>query len=288
MCAAVQNDDKERFRKPSTMALAQAKSMAAQREKILVRHDFVTLAEVDSPAPGSRPPLARLVSTRGRGAEVALKTYLVLLWRCSGHPYMTEVSARQIAVLLDLEDPNGAGRRRVAAALQTLKRLDLVRVDARRGTTSAVFLLHESGSGVDYTPPTGRPGNRYFPVPATLFTGGIIHNLQAPGLAMLLLLLSAERGKPRVKVWWSVSRWEKEITLTRSTRAAGTRRLSDLGLVKVGRGLVENPKALSGERVRNTYRLTTKVHPAKKTAMTAGKRTTLKTPGVKKQPVAKP
>jgi len=58
VCAAVQNDDKERFRKPSTMALAQAKSMAAQREKILVRHDFVTLAEVDSPAPGSRPPLA--------------------------------------------------------------------------------------------------------------------------------------------------------------------------------------------------------------------------------------
>src|SRR5690625_1367449 len=59
-------------------------SAAGRRATTPVRKAFVRTANPESP-----PPLAQIVSTRGRGGAVPLKLYLGLIRRSSAEPYDT-------------------------------------------------------------------------------------------------------------------------------------------------------------------------------------------------------
>jgi len=222
-------------------------------------------AFVRNDEPDVDPPLARIVSTRGRGGGVALKLFLGLVRRSSAAPYSTHLSARRWANLLDLDDPAQLGARRVADALKRLEDLGLIEIEARRGEASEVTLLREDGSGGAYEPPssnarTGQrsnPENWYFQAPDGLWDG-YIQKLSAPGLAMLLILL-AEPASRADGVWWSVDNFPTWYGVRASMRARGTSELRELGLIRISKMKIDTPRGGNDDdrdRVRNLYVLT--------------------------------
>lgn len=251
-------------------ALSAAKTLASdsgRREEIPVRRLFVRNDD-----PEIQPPLARLVSTGGRGGAVPLKLYLALIWRCSAEPHSTDILARRWAALLGLEEPDTLGARRVTKALNLLEELRLVSLERRRGDSTVITLLHESGSGDPYSLPSTaytrsmtdaeRESNRYFKVPPALWTEGHVQSMSAPALAMLLVLL-AERNRDGRRTWWSTDRFPSLFSLSPTVRSKGTAELVERRLITVNKELVTSaPSAtFSRERVRHTYRLRGSARP---------------------------
>lgn len=223
-----------------------------RRSTTPVRKSFVR-----SVSPELAPPLARIVSTRGRGGAVPLKLFLGLVRRSSAAPYDTNISARRWASLLNLDAPNTLGARRIGAALGGLAALGLVDVQRSRGEASRVTLLREDGSGVAYSPPS-EPGQerRYLQMPDRLWKGDI-QQMSGSALAMLLILL-AEPSSRDDGMWWSVESFPAWYSISESMRARGTKELCELGLIKVTKRMLDTPRGGNGDqrdRVRNIYKL---------------------------------
>src|SRR5690625_2828720 len=192
---------------------------SGRREDTPIRKVFVRTDD------DSTPPLTQLVSTRGRGGDVAVKLYLALVWRCSAAPFDTDISARKWAALLDLDDPNHNGARRITAALKRLETLRLIRLEQRRGASSVVTLLDESGDGSKYelpstaytfAPENAKSKSRYFKVPLGLWMSGHLQEMSAAALSMLLVLL-AESPQPGRAIWWSTDRFPTQYGIGRAS-----------------------------------------------------------------------
>jgi hypothetical protein len=171
-----------------------------------------------------------------------------------------------------LDDPEGNGARRVASALKTLEGLQLVSVWRVPAEPNVVKLLDESGDGSAYSPPATeyarapkgdagdgqRSRNVYFKVSSRLWSEGRIQGLDAPALAMLLILL-AEQADLR-PVWWSTETFPQRYSISQKSRAAGTHQLVQRGLLRIDRqALSELPGQTSvfdRKRYRNVYKLT--------------------------------
>ncbi len=247
----------------SILSVEALRDSATRRAHIPLRITFVA-TDADEP-----PPLARLVSTQGRGGAVAVKLYLALVWRCSAPPFGTQISARKWAILLDLDDPGTRGARRVNAALRRLADMKLIELAERRGEASQIVLLDESASGSAYTLPSteyvkaGRQhADRYFRVPLTLWSSGHMQDMSAAAVAMLLATLEATR-QPHTSVWWSTTRFPKRYSISPAMRARGTRELVQRRLLLVTKQLVDqtSSKRFSNDRVRNTYLLINEAVP---------------------------
>lgn len=242
-------------------------SDSGRRDATPVRKSFVRVSKDASTGP---PPLSGLVARGGRGGGLIVKLYLALIWRSSGEPFTTDISARQWAALLALEDPNTKGARRIAKALKTLEENKLISLQARRGESSIVTLLDESGDESPYAlPSTAFSNDRldrdlYFKVPTTLWTTGLMQQMSSPALTMLLILLAERSGEAKhgekegKKVWWSTEKFPLQFGISPAMRSRGTKDLITDGLLYVERSSVANPgnkRPFASERVRNTYRL---------------------------------
>lgn len=106
-----------------------------------VRRGFVRAED-----PTVQPPLSSLLAG-GQGGEVRLKLYLSMLFIAVASPYSTEFPARAWAEMFDLDDPSGAGTRRIRDALKWLEQHRLIRVERQPGRESEVFLLSDRGTG---------------------------------------------------------------------------------------------------------------------------------------------
>lgn len=245
-------------------SLAAARALAAgsgPRKEIPVRRAFVNALE--NPGAGAAP-LAKLVARGGRGGLVPLKLYLALIWRCAAEPFSTTVSARKWAELLALPDPETLGTRRIAKALDVLEDLDLVRLTRRRGDSTRITLLDESGTGEPYTLPIGRSGKyTYFKVPTQLWVEGYIQKMSASGLAMLLVLLEG-RNRGGQPTWWSTNTFPARYGLTSTVRSRGTSELVRYDLLSVNKRSVSDISDFRSQRVRNTYQLLDPATPAEK------------------------
>jgi len=253
----------------ATQAAKELLDTSGRRQEIPVRNAFVRTSDADRP-----PPLARLVSTRGRGGAVPVLLYLALIWRSSAPPFATDLPARKWAVLLDLDDPDVRGARRVTNALDALEREGLVSLERRRGESTVVTLLMESGDGRAYELPstataraksrTDAERHRYFKVPPKLWTSGQIQSMSASALAMLLVLL-CERNVDGRRTWWTTERFPQLFALSPSMRAKGTRELEDLGLLSVTKQRVaegtDPTRVFVRDRVRNLYQLAGDARP---------------------------
>jgi hypothetical protein len=242
---------------------------SGRRDEIPVRNSFVRSAD-----PDQSPPLARLVSTRGRGGAVPVLLYLALIWRCSAAPFKTDLQARKWAVLLGLANPDTHGARRVANALDVLERERLVQLERRRGESTIITVLMESGNGSDYQLPstatarartkTAAERHRYFKIPPKLWITGEIQSMSAGALAMLLILL-CERNVDGRATWWSTERFPELFSISPSMRSKGTKELEDRGLLLVTKQRVADgadpTRVFTRERVRNLYRLTGDARP---------------------------
>lgn len=259
---------------PPDVALEGAKRLALEldrdsgrRKAIPVRKSFVRNDSEDQKA-----PLAQLIAAKGgRGGVLPVKLYLALIWRCSREPYDTNLSARKWAALLGLDDPNAQGARRVAKALRTLEENRLVVLEKRRGEPSKITLLDESGDESPYHLPSTRSSqdrlsrDRYFKVNSKLWTEGLIQQMNAPALGMLLVLLAEQGGEPGEhfelfktgkEVWWSTELFPLRYNLTASMRSRGTKELTEAGLLQLRKRSVGpngSSKNFTSERVRNVY-----------------------------------
>lgn len=219
-------------------------------------------------AEGTQPPMSKIYQG-GRSGTVALKVYLAVVWRCSRAPYSTTVPARALAELLDLEDPEGRGARRVSDALRQLAAANLITLTPQPGMPNLITLLDESGDGSPYVLPSTayqrapngargdaiREHNRYFLVPNQLWLDGDIQELDGPGIVLLLILL-AEQGGEGKPVWFATKVFHSRYNISAKTRSEGRRQLERLHLLTVDR----EPVSLTGStfdlrRRRNIYHL---------------------------------
>ncbi|MDR6912920.1 hypothetical protein J2W54_004933 [Rhodococcus fascians] len=197
---------------------------------------------------------------------MAIKLYIALIWRCAAPPFDTEIPYRKWAALLSLDDPDGAGVKRISEAFKTLEAERLVTITHNPGLSPTITLREESGSGANYSLPSSayvaggkdRDRHLYFKIPTRLWTSGKIQLLSAPAVAVLLAVLATQEA-PGKEVWWSVNFFDDQFGLRPATRARGTRELVDEDLLKVRKTRVGesnfSTRDFSRERVRNVYRL---------------------------------
>lgn len=254
------------LRTPSSEALEVAaliKGRLGRRVAAPVRMAFIG-AHGDDRDPGTVPPLARLLRG-GRGGEVRVKLELTFLWFAVNPPHDLTYPARAWALLLDLDDPEKRGTRRVRQAINALNAADLIAVLPRRGQPSRVTLLDEGGRDVAYEPPGqafGKARNspdewrhRYVQIPDTFWTNGWIAVLSGAAVAMLLVLFTERGSKPSTQdLWFSPKRAVELYGLSEDTRAKGLRELRAAGLVSA-RKRSASRDALDFRRLRNTYRI---------------------------------
>lgn len=243
--------------------MAEAVAKRSRREQIPVRNSFVR-----AETPTDTTPLARMARTQGRGGEVKIKLYLGLVWLSVSPPYNTSLPAARWAALLDLEDPEAKGARRIRKALSELEDLGMVLREEAPGAPSRIQLLREDGSGRKYTLPstaysTARKGKeageRYFKVPAMLWTTGHIQRMSSAALTMLLIVLEESRAKGTPQ-WWTGQLFGERFGISKDVRAKGTKELVARRLIEVNRQSVPTAPGqnalLSARRVRHTYRVT--------------------------------
>jgi hypothetical protein len=237
------------------LALREFTARLSKRSKgALVRCSFVR-----SDDEKTTPPLATLASSKGRGSEVAIKLYLGLLWLSSRPPYDSNFPARSWAALLNLEDPEVKGTRRVSAALKKLQDLNLIRIEQRSGKPNHTVILKEDGSGKPYKIPSGKTASRddyYFNVPVKLWTEGHIQKLSAAALVMLLIVMEEYQRSNYKPQWWSMKVFNGRFRISKDVRAKGTKELIEHNLISVSRSGIPTVKDsyLSQRRSRKTYR----------------------------------
>jgi hypothetical protein len=232
-----------------------------------VRSIFVT--GWDPAQPG---PLASLLSGDkgnggGRGGQLRVKVYLSLLWIAAKEPYDVVRPARAWAALLGLPDFEKKGVRRIQETLRELQDRGFIAVEENPGHPSTVFPRMEWGQNASYMPapdahtraknagqsPAELANHRYFRVPSTLWTQGHIARLKGPSLAMLLAILSEQRGSTD-GVWFSPSRAVERFGFANSTRVEGLRHLRELGLVRTTvRTVSESGSFIDFARRRNVH-----------------------------------
>lgn len=286
--------------RPARSAVREMAGSAGRRVDPPVRKSFVRpmAADADPVAPMAG------VYSGGRSGVVALKLYLALIWRCSAPPFSTDKPARAWATLLNLDDPEGKGTRRIKSAMKTLEAANLIAIEENPGYPNIVWLLDEAGTGRDYRLPStaytlakqnGEPKSvlaedMYFKVPKRLWTRGYIQNLKGPGLVMLLILLAEQAGEGE-KVWFSTAEFPKRYNISHKTRAAGTQELIDLGLLRVeSQSLAKSgySNTFDTRRRRKVYELTPRARTAgPEPIVESGSRKKLRRKPTKNNPKAK-
>ncbi len=253
-------------RRPRPIALAAAANVAARNHnrQLPLRRAFTERSD-NSPEP---TPLARFLRG-GRGGSVRLRLYLSYLWLGAAPPHELTYPARAWAELLDLDDPETAGARRVADAVRWLERNQFITVTNRAGAPNIIRLLSDTGTGQDYETPgsafnrlRGRKPeaaqiHRYIQLPSQLWTSGWMAVLSPGALAMLLILRVQVGAKDpdTEEVWVAPDYAKKAFLLSEETRTRGLRELHDAGLLTIRRRQLVAADSFDFRRFRNVYRL---------------------------------
>jgi len=214
------------------------------------------------------PPMARILrGGGGRGGATRLKLFLSLLWLARNRPDpVFGYPAQQLASLLGLSSPQGAGARRIHDALKWLQRESFVRLEPRPGEAARIHLLDDAGSGTTYQAPgplvsrkrknsTEREKHFYVQLKPELWTEGWISHLSGASVAMYLAALHEERGKTGDAVWISPRIGRERYDLSDETRGKGLAELVNLGLLNLERRPVPQASFDERYRARNVYRV---------------------------------
>ncbi|WP_431913670.1 hypothetical protein [Micromonospora carbonacea] len=232
------------------------------------------------------PPMARILrGGGGRGGATRLKLFLSLLWLARGRPDpVFGYPAQQLASLLGLPSPTGAGARRVHEALKWLHGQGFVALEPRPGEAARIHMLDDAGSGAAYQAPgplvarkrrqsTDREKHFYVQLKRELWTEGWISHLSGAAVAMYLAALHEERGKTGNAVWISPRIGRERYDLSDETRGKGLAELVNLGLLNLEKRPVPQASFDERYRARNVYRIVSnglaKVHGKSRDALTS-------------------
>jgi hypothetical protein len=254
------------MRRPRPIALTAAANVATRNHsrQLPLRRAFAERPDnADTPT-----PLARLLRG-GRGGSVRLRLYLSYLWLGAAPPHELTYPARAWAELLDLDEPETGGARRVADAVRWLERNEFITVTNRAGAPNIIRLLSDAGTGQEYETPgsafnrlRGRKPeaaqiHRYIQLPPELWTSGWMAVLSPAALAMLIILRVQVGAKdPNTEeVWISPDYAAKAFLLSEETRTRGIRELQHADLITVRRRQLVAADSFDFRRFRNVYRL---------------------------------
>lgn len=200
----------------------------------------------------------------GAGGEVRLKLLLSLLWVAVGQPYHAQYPAHVWAALIGVDDPDTRGARRVRHATAWLEDHEFVKRLDTPGRVTTLQPLREDGSGRAFTPAgvvisaeesargSFSTKDTYFQIPASLWTNRWIAGLSGRSLAVLLMLISEQRGSEEKQVWISPRLIRERFNMSENFRREGIRELEDLRLVQTHRESFQG-SALHERRYRNVY-----------------------------------
>lgn len=244
------------------MALKQPKQEAVELlEKALTRSKRTATVRlpvefardrINAPA---QPPLALILYG---GGEVRIKVLLTVLMQATKPPHATKARAKELAAMLDLRDPEGAGGKRVAKALRDLENverengstLSLVEVDRPAGRVPTVKVLNPDGSGQEWT--DRKLGNVYITLPIALWRNGWLIALSGRALALLVILRELTGHRKTVDSAWCSGIRKRQYGLSDDTWTKATRELVDAGLLSIRSEVYSS----NGEpRRRNVYTL---------------------------------
>jgi hypothetical protein len=229
-----------------------------------VRRGFVLASDQSG-----QSPLSALMSSQrssgGRGGKQRLALLLTALWVAARPPFTVSHAASWWADMLAFEDPRSrAATRSVNQNLKVLaERKHIVLTPGRAGYSPTVEVLSELGTQDPYSRPKGSDGDVYFRVPHTLWTTGRIGDLDGPGLAMYVILLSRYiPSKPR-PVWFSDRAFRDAHGFSENTRLSGLNQLVNLGMASMEEEYVDAPKLGGGYGTtrRRLYMLTPQYAP---------------------------
>jgi hypothetical protein len=245
----------KQVRSQQDVALALARRV--KDRDLQLRRRFACRSSVDE----DEPPLAQMLRG-GQGGQVRLKLYLSLLWVGVGAGNQVTFPAPTWATLLGLPDPEGKGSRRIRDALTWLATQGLIILQGGSGKPSTVTLLDDGGTKTPYVVPgiaiaraqkSEAPvtDDLYFKLPPTFWTAGWIVHLSGAAVAMLLVLLSEQRGRSR-EFWMSPRIADDRYVISEDTRSRGVHELQRHHLLDVHRRPVR-ASPLDTPRYRNTY-----------------------------------
>lgn len=192
------------------------------------------------------PPLADLMQG---GGEVRLKVLMTTLLLATTAPHSTKVSSKDLAVMLDLRDPEKAGAKRVNKAFADLVNMNLVHRELKPGYVPTSTVLNPAGDGNEWD--DSKLSKPYISLPISLWQRGWITALPGSALAMLIVLTELTAGRSGNTAWVDPVR-KRQYGLSDDTWTKGTKQLQDAGLLEVNVRVF----ASRGEpRRRNDYSL---------------------------------
>lgn len=269
-------------RDPRQLATADAAADHAGAAGAAVRWRFIARTDpTEQP-----PPMARILrGGGGRGGATRLKLFLSLLWLARGRPDpVFGYPAKQLASLLGLPNPSGAGARRIHQALKWLHDESFLALEHRPGEAARIHMLDDAGSGAAYQAPgplvarkrkhsTEREKHFYVQLKRELWTEGWISHLSGAAVAMYLAALHEERGRTGEAVWISPRIGRERYDLSDETRGKGLAELVNLGLLNLEKRPVPQASFDERYRARNVYRIVsnglTRVHGKTRDALTS-------------------
>ncbi|MFF4891444.1 hypothetical protein [Micromonospora chersina] len=197
-----------------------------------------------------------------------MKLFLSLLWLARGRPDpVFGYPAQQLASLLGLPSPSGAGARRVREAFKWLEDEGFIALEPRPGEAGRIHMLDDAGSGRAYEAPgpllarhrkrsqEQREKHFYVQLKREFWTEGWISHLSGAAISMYLAALHEERGKTGEAVWISPRIGRERYDLSDETRGKGLGELVNLGLLNLGRRPVPQSSFDERYRARNVYRV---------------------------------
>lgn len=213
------------------------------------RHSSVRLPQTFARDRLSKDPLPPLAELMQGGGEVRLKVMLTVLMMATKAPHSRKVSSKDMAAMLNLRDPEGAGARRVNKALKDLEGLLLVRRDREPGYVPKVTVLHPGGTGKEWDAmKLVRP---WITLPIDLWRRGWFIALSGRALAVLIIVRELTHGRTSNGAWVDGIR-KRQYGVSDDTWTRGARELREAGLLEV----TEQVFSSQGEpRRRNIYTL---------------------------------
>jgi hypothetical protein len=191
---------------------------------------------------------------------VRLKLYLsTVLLAGSQHAHavhgrntVVDVAGATWARALALNEPSGAGARRIADAQTQLAARKLLKVKRRPGQAPLVTLMHPSGSGAAWV----EPGTPYLRVPLELWTSRWIWWLTGKELAVYIAVLDLCGGKGLDKTGGPQSLSGTHLGhygMSPDTWRIASRQLEEHGLIHTDHSVVRMD--LESARRRKRYRV---------------------------------
>lgn len=170
---------------------------------------------------GQNPPLARLFKL----GDSRLKLYLTLKMVAAKAPHeMKALPPRQVATMLDFDDPTGKGIRRAQEALTAIVNANFVSRVPHPGEL-ADLTIKTPGA-----PRTASEQARWTNLPIELWTRGWIITLSGRALTVYIALRQITGGRETTGAWIDGPN-RKLYSLSDEVWRLGTKELEDYGLV---------------------------------------------------------